>query len=193
MLGALADAVRAGTIAAEAAVGVLVTMVGAGGETTTTLTGSAVRILAERPDLQARLRAEPGAIPAFVEEALRVESPFNGHYRVVRRPCELGGVKLDPGERLLLLWSAANRDSAEFAAPDEIDLDRRSPRAHLAFGRGVHFCVGAPLARLEARVVLEELLGCTRRFGLAARGRRPEYVPSIFMHRLAHLDLELEC
>jgi cytochrome P450 len=193
LLGALADAVRSGSIGVDTAVGILVTLVGAGGETTTTLTGSAVRILAERPDLQSCLRANPVRIPAFVEEALRVESPFNGHYRVVRRPCELGGVKLEPGERLLLLWSAANRDPEAFDDADRIDLERRSPRAHLAFGRGVHFCVGAPLARLEARVVLEELLARTRSFGLARRGRRPEYVPSMFMHRLAHLDLELAC
>jgi cytochrome P450 len=193
LLGALAEAVRADAFPAEVAVGILVTLVGAGGETTTTLTGSAVRILAERGDLQARLRAQPGLIPVFVEEALRVESPFNGHYRVVRRPCELGGVKLDAGERLLLLWSAANRDPAAFDNPDAIDLERRNPRAHLAFGRGIHFCVGAPLARLEARVVLEELLARTRRFALAARGRPPAHVPSIFMHRLAHLDLDFEC
>jgi cytochrome P450 len=191
LLGALADAVRGGAIAGQTAVGILVTLVGAGGETTTTLTGSAVRILAERADLQALLRADPARIPAFVEEALRVESPFNGHYRVVRRACELGGVELEPGQRLLLLWSAANRDPQAFAHPDAIDLERASPRAHLAFGRGVHFCVGAPLARLEARVVLEELLARTRRFGLDARGRAPCYVPSLFMHRLAHLDLEL--
>jgi cytochrome P450 len=191
VLGALAAAVRSGTISAQVAVGILVTLVGAGGETTTTLLGSAARILAERRDLQTRLRARPALLPEFVEEVLRVESPFNGHYRVVRRACELGGVRLEPGDRLLLLWSAANRDPAVFPDPDAIDLERRNPRAHLGFGRGVHFCVGAPLARLEARVALEELLASTRRIALDARGRRPEYVPSLFMHRLAHLDLEL--
>lgn len=192
LLGALATALRSGAIAREVAVGILTVLVGAGGETTTTLVGSAVRILAQRADLQAQLRAHPERIPAFVEEALRVESPFNGHYRVVRRSCALGGVALATGDRLMLLWSAANRDPAAFADPERIDLERRSPRAHLAFGRGVHFCVGAPLARLEARVVLEELLARTRRFGLDPRGRAPAYVPSLFMHRLAHLDLEFE-
>jgi cytochrome P450 len=193
LLGALADAVRSGAISTPVAVGILVTLVGAGSETTATLLGNAVRILAERPDLQARLRAQPERVPDFVEEVLRVESPFNGHYRAVRRACELGGVKLEAGDRLLLLWSAANRDPAAFDDPEKIDLERRAPRAHLGFGRGVHFCVGAPLARLEARVVLEELLARTRRIGGAAPGRAPAYVPSIFMHRLAHLDLELEC
>jgi cytochrome P450 len=190
LLGALAQGVHEGAITERVAVGILVVLVGAGGESTTSLTGSAVRILAERPELQEQLRRRPERIPAFVEETLRLESPFRGHYRVVRRPAELGAAKLGAGDRLLLLWASANRDPDAIERPDELDLERPTPRHHLAFGRGVHFCVGAPLARLEARVVLEQLLARTRRFSLG--DRPPRHISSIFVRRLAHLDLDIQ-
>jgi cytochrome P450 len=150
-----------------------------------------VRLLAERPELQAQLRREPGRLAAFIEEAVRLESPFRGHYRAVVRPARLGGVALEPGDRLLLLWASANRDEARFERPDELDLARRHPRDHLGFGRGIHFCVGASLARLEARVILEELLARTRRFTLHS-ALPPAHVPSLFVRRLAHLDLRVD-
>jgi cytochrome P450 len=119
---------------------------------------------------------------------VRLESPFRGHYRVVRRATSLGGVALEPGDRLFLLWASANRDEARFPHPDEIDLARRHPRDHLGFGRGIHFCVGAPLARREARVVLEELLGRTRELALDPE-RPARRVSSLFVRRYAELPL----
>jgi cytochrome P450 len=191
LLDALRGAVETGTLTQGQAIGIGVVLVGAGGESTASVLGSAVRLLAERPELQARLRREPERIPAFVEEAVRLEPPFRGHYRTVRRPLSLGGVALAPGDRLLLLWASANRDETRFERPDAIDLARPHPRDHLGFGRGIHFCVGASLARLEARVVLEELLARTRHLALDPR-RPPAHVPSLFVRRLAHLDLRLE-
>jgi cytochrome P450 len=191
VLDALLGGVEAGALTSGQAIGIGVVLVGAGGESTASLVGSAVRLLAERPELQARLRREPDLLPRFIEEAVRLESPFRGHYRVVRRASQLGGVALAPGDRLLLLWASANRDEARFAAPDAIDLSRRHPRDHLGFGRGIHFCVGAALARLEARVILEELLARTRSIALDP-ARPPAHVPSLFVRRLARLELRID-
>jgi len=190
-LDALLAAVEQGVLSEGQAIGIGVVLVGAGGESTASLVGSAVRLLAERPELQARLRREPGWIAAFIEEAVRLESPFRGHYRAVVRPARLGGIALAPGDRLFLLWASANRDEARFERPDELDLGRRHPRDHLGFGRGIHFCVGASLARLEARVILGELLARTRSFALAP-ALPPGHVPSLFVRRLAHLDLRID-
>jgi cytochrome P450 len=190
-LDALLAAVEQGALSEGQAIGIGVVLVGAAGESTASLVGSAVRLLAERPELQAQLRREPGRLAAFIEEAVRLESPFRGHYRAVVRPARLGGVALEPGDRLLLLWASANRDEARFERPDELDLGRRHPRDHLGFGRGIHFCVGASLARLEARVILEELLARTRRFTLDS-ALPPAHVPSLFVRRLAHLDLRVD-
>jgi cytochrome P450 len=190
MADRVARAVHAGRLAERHALGILVILLGAGIESTASLIGNAARLLAERPELQAELRREPGLVAAFVEEAVRLESPFRFHYRVVARDSELGGVPLRAGERLMLYWSSANRDEAVFEHPDEIDLRRRFPRHHLGFGRGIHFCVGAPLARLEAQVVVEELLARTVRIGLDP-ARPPRYVPSLFVRRPASLALRV--
>ena len=171
-LDALLAAVDQGALSEGQAIGIAVVLVGAGGESTASLVGSAVRLLAERPELQARLRGEPAQLAAFVEEAVRLESPFRGHYRVVVRPARLGGVALEPGDRLLLLWASANRDEARFERPDELDLGRRHPREHLGFGRGIHFCVGAArrrLARADSRLA--------RRRAARRRRRRRDRTP----------------
>jgi cytochrome P450 len=188
IIGELARGVREGLISEHDGVSILVVLAGAGGESTSGLTGSAVRILAEQPELQRELRTNPLLIPRFVEETLRLESPFRGHYRVARRQTKLGDVQLSQGTRIILLWAAANRDPEIFENPDSVDIHRPNLREHLAFGRGIHFCVGARLARLEARVILEELLARTRSFSLDP-GRPPRWVSSIFVRRHAELGL----
>lgn len=188
IVGAVAVGVRDGLLTPEEAIGTLVILLGAGGESTSSLIGSAVRILAADGALQDALRDDLDLVPAFVEEVLRLESPFTGHYRHVRRDTELGGVALAAGDSLFLMWSSANRDGAHFDGPDELRLDREHPRDHLGFGRGIHHCVGAPLARMEARVALEELLLATDRFALDP-DHPPAYVDSMFVRRHAHLDL----
>ena len=144
------------------ALAILHTLLSAGGESTTSLLGNAVRLLAEHQDLQEHLRQRPRADPEFVEEALRLEPPFRYHMRSVPKDTTLGGVNIPAGATVLLLWGAANRDAAVFDRPDEVDLQRQVPRRHVAFGRGIHHCVGAPLARIEARIVLTVLLERTR-------------------------------
>jgi cytochrome P450 len=191
LLHALARGVQAGRIEVDEALGIAVVMFGAGGESTSGLIGSAVRLLAEDAALADALRADPTRIPAFVEEAVRLEPPFKFHYRLVTRGCELGGAQLEAGDRLMLLWAAANRDPAVFDAPDRIRFDRRHPKLHMSFGRGLHFCIGATLARLEARIVVEELLARTQRVAIAP-GASPVHAHSIFVRRLEHLPLSVE-
>ncbi|MBW2401724.1 MAG: cytochrome P450, partial [Deltaproteobacteria bacterium] len=191
VIGGLARGVSEGLISESDGASILVVLAGAGGESTSSLTGSAARILAEQPELQQQLRANPRLIPEFVEEVLRLESSFRGHYRHVKRDTRLGGVELPQGSRILLLWAAVNRDPEIFDNPDYIDIDRPGLREHLAFGRGTHFCVGARLARLEARVILEELLERTRSFQLDPL-HPPSYVSSIFVRRHADLGLIVE-
>jgi cytochrome P450 len=191
LLGDLATAANQGAVSDHEVVAMLVQLVGAGGESTAGLIGNAARILAEQPDWQKQLRASPELIPAFLEEVLRLESPFRGHYRVVRRTCRLGGEDLQAGDHLVLHWGAANRDGQEFADADRVVLDRSGPRPHLAFGRGLHFCVGAPLARLEARVAVATLLAHTDWFRLDPDDP-PVWIPSIFVRRHASLPLKLE-
>ncbi|MHA7838588.1 MAG: cytochrome P450 [bacterium] len=195
LLHALARGVRSGTIERSEAVGIAILMFGAGGESTTGLIGSAVRLLASDVTLQDALRDTPSRIPRFVEEVVRLEPPFKFHYRTVRRTCQLGGFDLGPGDRLMLCWAAANRDPEVFDRPDDVDLDRRHPKQHMGFGRGTHFCIGAPLARLEARVMIEELLARTHRIELllgSTSGGGVEYAKSLFVRRLERLDLRVE-
>lgn len=188
VIGELARGVRDGLISQNDGAAILVVLVGAGGESTSSLTGNTVRILAEQQELQRELRANPSLIPGFVEETVRLESSFRGHYRHVMRDTKLGDVELPQGSRILLLWAAANRDPENFDNPDRIDLHRRGLRDHLGFGRGTHFCVGARLARLEVRVILEELLARTRSFELDL-AHPPSYANSIFVRRHAELGL----
>jgi cytochrome P450 len=130
----------------------------AGQDTTTHFLGFALRLLAERADLQERLRSDPELIGEFIEEELRYESPIRCDFRLVKKKTELGGIELPAGTTLVMLPGAANRDPRKFERPDVFDLDRDNKREHVAFLRGVHMCVGSPLARAEARTALERLL-----------------------------------
>jgi cytochrome P450 len=192
LIGVCGGAVDAGELTDMEALATLFLLVSAGGESTTSLTGTGVRILAERPDLQDRLRREPQLIPAFVEEACRIDPPFRGHYRHVVRETELGGVLLPEGSTLVLAWPAANRDGGAFSNPDEIDLDRPNPRQHVGFGWGIHLCVGAPLARVEAKVAFEQLLARTTSFTIDPQGLPLHHHLSLMVRRLVELPLLLE-
>lgn len=137
----------------------------AGHLTLTLSIASAVLHLARDQDLQQRLRREPARIADAVEEFLRLYPPNRAFARTATRPVEIRGQTIEVDEPIALLWPAANRDPDVFDSPDEFDLDR-SPNRHLSFGHGTHKCLGAPLARLEMRVALEELLARTETFEL---------------------------
>jgi cytochrome P450 family 144 len=192
LIGVCAQAAEAGELTDLEAFATLFLLVTAGGESTTSLTGTGARILAERPDLQDRLRQEPHLIPAFVEEACRIDPPFRGHYRHVISDTELGGVKVPAGSTLVLAWAAANRDRDAFPTPDEIDLDRPNPRHHVGFGWGIHLCVGAPLARVEAKVAFEQLLARTNSFSVDLPAEELRHHRSLMVRRLVELPLVLE-
>lgn len=183
----VADGVASGAISFGQGVGILVVLFGAAGESTAALVGMSLRLMLKTPGMQARLRSEPGAIEAFVEEAIRLESPFKFHYRVVKTDTVLAGVPLTAGDRLLLGWAAANRDPARFPEPDAVRLERPHPQRHLGFGHGIHFCIGAPLARMEARVVLGELLAQTHWIDEVPGDSR--VLPNIFVRRMERLGI----
>ncbi|MEU6352548.1 cytochrome P450, partial [Streptomyces sp. NPDC047072] len=168
----------------------------AGQETTVRLLSTALRIIAEQPDVQRQLRAERHRIPNFVEETLRMESPVKGDFRLSKVPTTVGGVDIPAGTTLMVVNGAANRDPRQFEDPGAFDVTRANVRRHLAFGRGAHTCPGAPLARAEARVTLERLLDRTSDIRIAesvhgpADARRFQYVPTFILRGLTHLNLE---
>jgi len=189
----LGDLVRAcegsEALTRDEVVSIVLQILTAGNESTTSLIGSALLLLLENPHVEERIRADRALLEPFIEEALRLESPFHGHFRVVRRDTEVAGEPLPNGSRVMLLWGAANRDGDEFPNPDAIDLARPNAKAHLAFGFGIHHCIGAALARLETRVVLETLLARTS--ALRRAGGKITHVPSLLVRCLAALPVEL--
>jgi cytochrome P450 family 144 len=188
LLGALATACSAGEFDEVTAQMMMIILFSAGGESTGSLLGSAMEILATRPEVQRQVRENPTLLGAFIEEALRYEPPFRGHYRHVVADTSLGGIDLPAGSRLLLLWGAANRDPAQFDAPHEFRLDRPGGKGHITFGKGAHFCVGAALARLEAQIVLSAVLDRTARIDAVDVG---PWLPSILVRRREHLRLRV--
>ena len=168
----------------------------AGQETTVRLLGSALQVIAERPDLQQLLRDERDRIPNFIEESLRIESPVKGDFRLARVPTTVGGVDIPAGTTVMVCNGAANHDPREFEQPDEFRPDRANARRNLAFGHGVHTCPGAPLARAETRVSLERLLDRMADIKISASehgppgARRYDYVPTHILRGLTRLHLE---
>lgn len=188
LLGVLATAVGRGEVTFGEAVGIVVQLLGAGSETTSSLIGSAIQMLAGDDVWQSRLREDPARIPDYLEEALRLQSPFRFHYRSTRRSSQLGGVDIPAGSRVLLMWGAANRDETYVDRPDELDIDRPVLRSHFAFGRGIHFCIGAPLARLESQIAIARLLERTTRVELDA-DRPARLRQNIFLRRFSQLGV----
>ena len=141
-----------------------------GVESTAGLIGTLFKLLAENPDQRALLQRDPTLIPDAVEEAIRIATPLQLVGRTTSREVTLHGVTIPAGGRVVLVYGAANRDERQFPDPDRFDVSRGRFR-HLGFGEGMHGCLGAPLARLEAKVALEEALPVLGR--LQARRRRP--------------------
>ncbi|WP_199253307.1 cytochrome P450 [Mycolicibacterium mengxianglii] len=162
-------------------------LIGAGSETTTNLLSGLFLTLAQRPDLYARLREQPELIPAAIEEQLRFVAPVQGFYRTATRDYTMGAQTIPAGARVLLLFAAANRDPRHYDDPDTFDL-LRNPSDHLAFGIGIHFCLGTPLSRLEVSRVLTRLLPRVESIRFAGDYR---YLDDPTMRGLAHLPLEL--
>ncbi|MEZ4331962.1 MAG: cytochrome P450 [Myxococcota bacterium] len=166
-----------GPLTQEELIGFCLLLLAAGLETTASLIATGALRLAQHPDQRAWLAAHPEAIPGAVEEMVRFDSPIPGNARTLTRDVERHGETMRAGEKVLLLFAAANRDPRVFPDGDRFDV-RRAIERHVAFGHGIHFCLGASLARLEARVAFEALL---RRFpdhALATRCEWTQLVPT---------------
>lgn len=170
----------------------------AGQETTVRLLTFTMQKLGEDAELQERLRADREQIPNFIEEALRFESPIKGDFRLSRVPTTIGGVDIPAGSTLMVINGAANRDERQFECPAEFRPDRHDAREHLAFGHGIHFCVGASLARAEGRITVECMLDRVRDIRVSEEmhgpfdGRRYRYVPTYMLRGLQQLHLEFD-
>ncbi|RTQ53279.1 cytochrome P450 [Hymenobacter gummosus] len=179
---------RAGRFSLTDAVDLAKTVWLAGLTTTSMLMSSAAYHLLARPEVAEQLRADPALVPAFVEEILRLESPLHTFPRRTTQPVTLGGQAL-PAEALVLCCvAAANRDPARFPEPEVLNLQRK-PTRHLAFGGGVHACIGAHLARLQARLMVQWLLAQGPHLRLADARALPEYLPSQILRVLHRLPL----
>lgn len=170
---------------------VLQLLVVGGSDTSSTALSTMVEFLAENPQEWTRLRENPTAIPQFIEELMRAESPVQGMFRVVTKDVELGGQQLKKGDMLWLSLGSANRDPKVFTDPDVVDLDRKAPTPDfVGFGGGPHLCPGAALTRMELRVALEEL---TQRFtGVQMTADRSGRLPSFLFFGPANLPVRFE-
>jgi cytochrome P450 len=169
---------------------------GAGQETVTKLLSSAVQVLGDQPDLQDRLRADRSLINPFIEESLRMQSPTKVDFRLARKTATLGGVPIRAGSVLMLCLGAANRDPRKFDNPNEFRIDRKNVREHIAFGRGIHTCAGAPLARVEGRVTINRLLDRMGDVRISEVKHGPQgkrtygYDPTFLLRGLTELHIE---
>jgi cytochrome P450 len=164
----------------------------AGNETTTKLITNLVHHLAVDDGLEAALRAEPQLVEGFVEEGLRYEAPVGGLFRRAKVDCEIGGQLVAAGDHVWVLFAAANRDGAMFAEPDRFDACRPNAREHLAFGHGEHFCIGAQLARSEARIAIERLLARVENVRLVPDHPELAYEDTFVLRGLKALHVEFD-
>lgn len=171
-------------------------MFGAGQDTSAKLLGNSMKFLVERQDLQDQLRTDPKQIPAFLEEVLRIEGSTKQTARLARKDTRIGDVDIPAGTKILLALSAGNRDPRRWEEPDELIVGRKKIAEHIGFGRGKHVCAGAPLARVEVRVMLERLLAQTSRIELDL-DRHPggvadlSYEPSFIIRGIIEMHLKL--
>lgn len=177
-------------------VGIAAFLFGAGQDTTASLVTAALRVLADDLELQSKLRADPALIPNFLEEMLRTEGTVKALFRLAKRPVTVGGVDIRPGTHVMLVPAAANRDPRRFENPQAFIHDRKNARDNLSFGRGIHACIGSPLARAEAKAALERLLARTAEFRVNEEmhgppgARRHEFAPSYMFRVRSALHLE---
>jgi cytochrome P450 len=177
---------------------VVTQLFGAGEDTTTRTIAAALRFLAEDPGLQRKLRAERSLIANLVEETLRMEGTTRSDFRLVKKRVKVGDLELAPGTMVVLFIAAMDRDPRRFESPHEFRLDRKNLRDHVAFGRGIHSCAGAPLARSEVRVTLERFMDRMSEFEIDSTqhgppdSRKYEYIPNFLLQGLAKLHLRFQ-
>jgi cytochrome P450 len=161
----------------------------AGNETTTSTLAGGMLLLLRNPAQMAKVRANPDLIPNMVEEMLRLESPSAGLWRVIKKDTELAGVQIPAGSMAMVRFAAANRDPAKYENPDSFEVDRKNARTHVAFGRGIHICVGNMLARKELTVAFQELLKRLDDIHLIEEKNDYTHVPNMLLRGLKHLHI----
>lgn len=164
----------------------------AGNETTAHSLTAGMFYLISNPGLEGLLRSEPAVVPNFVEETLRYLSPTNNMYRVATEDCEIGGVSVKEGDLVLLRYGSGNRDGAVFADGDRFDVRRENAKDHLAFGAGIHHCIGAQLARKEMTIAWPILLRRMRDFRFTPGRNTFMYLPTILMRGVSELHIEYD-
>ena len=171
---------------------------GAGQDTSAKLLGNCMRFITEDPKLQQQLRDNRDLIAPFIEEVLRLEGSSKVTFRLVRKNTKIGGKEIPAGKKVVIGLAAANRDPRRWPEPKQFKLDREKSREHLAFGRGAHTCIGAPLARTEVRVILDRFLEHTADIKISEEMHGPpgnrdlNYEPSFIVRGLTKLFLELK-
>jgi cytochrome P450 len=185
LLAVLGEGIADGTFTERDVHSALLTLLSAGSDTTASLLATATERLARDQELQSTLRRDPSLLPDAIDDVLRAAGPFQFHYRFVPHDTVLGGVEIPADSRVMVMWAAAN-----LAEPDATAVGDRLP-PHFAFGRGIHFCIGAPVARMEAGIALKRVLSSTTSIRLDP-DRPPTRRPSIFMrrHRTLHLEID---
>ena len=189
LMSALIDAELGGRrLTQEELLGFCFVLIVAGNDTTTNLIANGAVLLARHPEQRERLVLEPARMERAVDEMLRYESPAQALPRIALRDVEMHGVTIPKGREVKLVFGAANHDEREFPDPERFDVDRVIPR-HLAFGQGIHYCLGAKLARLEARVALEELLARVPDYALADE---PRWLTSVWARAYAGVPVRFQ-
>jgi cytochrome P450 len=163
----------------------------AGNETTTNLIGNGTLALGRHPDQFDALKRNPAMLPRAIEEMLRYDGPVQSTARFTKEPVQLGGTELPAGAFALMVVAAANRDPAQFKDPEKFDITR-DPNEHVAFGEGIHFCIGAPLARMEARIAFEAMLARFPKLRLKDPAMKPTYKGSYFLRGLESLPVAID-
>ena len=191
LLGVFAGMFEAGEVTMTEVGSMLLVFVTAGSETTASLMATAIETLAEDQELQERLRRDPSGIPDAIEIFLRENGPFQFHYRYVPADTMIGGVAIPAESCVMLMWAAANRPAPGVKEQETAEEEEQRLAPHFAFGRGIHFCIGAPVARMETRIALEQLLASTKSFRLDPANPMTRR-PSIFIRRHGTLPLLIE-
>jgi cytochrome P450 len=182
---------EAESLSSEELLAFVVLLLLAGNETTTNLIGNGMLALGHNPEQIELLRRTPELISRAIEEILRYDGPVQATFRVAVEKSNVGGTEIEPGTGCFIMLAAANRDPAQFSNPDQFDI-LREPRDHLAFGVGIHYCIGAPLARLEGGIAIGELLHRFPRLRPRDPGAKLTYKGSFFLRGLEALQMALE-
>lgn len=190
LISALAGLEARGELSREEVLATCMVVIFGGQETTMNLVGNGLLALLQHTEQMERLRSNPGLVEAAVEELLRFDGPAKTTVRWARETLDVDGHTIQAGQRILVCWSAGNRDPEKFPEPDRLDLSR-APNPHLAFGHGIHYCIGGPLARIEAQIALRGLLDRYPGLALDEEADRLEWNPTIVIRGLKSLPVRL--